>query len=213
MPHSLFNLSTDRVIAVVRAPAIPDAPALCAALAAGGIRWVEFTYTTPGVAAHLRNAAAAGTGCRIGVGTVRTSAQAEEAIASGAEFLVTPGCFPAVAKVAQEAGIPLIMGALTPTEVADAVDLGSAAVKIFPARVFGPRYFRDLSGPYPGIPLVASGGVNAGNAADFVAHGALAVCAGTDVVPPAAIAEGDWKGIALRAEEFTAALGLYRKPA
>lgn len=203
---TLSALSADRVIAVVRAPSIPDAPALCAALAAGGIRWIEFTYTTPGVAGHLRRAAAAGTGCRIGVGTVLTAAQAEEALAAGAEFLVTPGGRPAVADVAGAAGIPVIMGALTPTEVAEAADLGATAVKIFPARSFGPRYFKDLAGPYPGIPLVASGGVNAGNAGEFLTCGARAVCAGSDVVPPSAVAAGDWAGITRRAEAFVAAL-------
>jgi 2-dehydro-3-deoxyphosphogluconate aldolase/(4S)-4-hydroxy-2-oxoglutarate aldolase len=201
----LEALSADRVIAVIRASAIPDAPALCAALAEGGIRWIEFTFTTPGVAAHLRDAATAG-GCRIGAGTVRTAAQAQEAIAAGAEFLVTPGCRSAVAGAAHAAGVPVVMGALTPTEVADALDLGATAVKIFPARAFGPRYLKDLSGPYPGVPLVASGGVNAVNAADFLAAGARAVCAGTDVVPPAAVAAADWADITRRAKAFMTAV-------
>ncbi|MER7771239.1 bifunctional 4-hydroxy-2-oxoglutarate aldolase/2-dehydro-3-deoxy-phosphogluconate aldolase [Kitasatospora sp. NPDC096140] len=201
----LASLQTDRVIAVVRAPSIPDAPALCAALAAGGIRWTEFTYTTPDVTSHLRHAAQAGH--RVGVGTVLTSEQAERGVAAGASFLVTPGCRPEVAAAAKGAGVPVVLGALTPTEVARAVDLGAAAVKIFPARAFGPGYFRDLRGPYPGVPLVASGGVNAGNAAEFLGQGALAVCAGTDVVPPEAVAAGDWAEITRRARAFTEACG------
>ncbi|MFJ9459023.1 bifunctional 4-hydroxy-2-oxoglutarate aldolase/2-dehydro-3-deoxy-phosphogluconate aldolase [Kitasatospora sp. NPDC101447] len=201
----LASLQTDRVIAVVRAPSIPDAPALCAALAAGGIRWTEFTYTTPDVTSHLRHAAQAGH--RVGVGTVLTAEQAERGVAAGASFLVTPGCRPEVAAAAKGAGVPVVLGALTPTEVARAVDLGAAAVKIFPARAFGPGYFRDLRGPYPGVPLVASGGVNAGNAAEFLGQGALAVCAGTDVVPPEAVAAGDWAEITRRARAFTEACG------
>ncbi|MFI8455077.1 bifunctional 4-hydroxy-2-oxoglutarate aldolase/2-dehydro-3-deoxy-phosphogluconate aldolase [Kitasatospora sp. NPDC085464] len=201
----LASLQTDRVIAVVRAPSIPDAPALCAALAAGGIRWTEFTYTTPHVTRHLRHAAQAGH--RVGVGTVLTAEQAERGVAAGASFLVTPGCRPEVAAAAKGAGVPVVLGALTPTEVARAVDLGAAAVKIFPARAFGPGYFRDLRGPYPGVPLVASGGVNAGNAAEFLGQGALAVCAGTDVVPPEAVAAGDWAEITRRARAFTEACG------
>ncbi len=198
-------LAADPVIAVVRAPRIPDAAALCAALAAGGINWVEFTYTTPDVTDHLRRASAAG--WRVGVGTVLTADQATRGIAAGAGFLVTPGCRPEVAAAARAAGVPVVLGALTPTEVALAVDLGAAAVKIFPAKAFGPGYFKDLRGPYPDVPLVASGGVNAGNAADFLANGALAVCAGTDVVAPAAVAEGDWAEITRRAAAFTAACG------
>lgn len=196
-------LAADPVIAVVRAPRIPDASALCAALAEGGIGWTELTYTTPNVTEHLKIAAAAGH--RVGVGTVLTAAQAEQGIEAGASFLVTPGCRPEVAAVAHAAGIPVVLGALTPTEVAQAVDLGAAAVKIFPARAFGPGYFKDLHGPYPDVPLVASGGVNADNAAEFLAQGALAVCAGTDVVPPQAVVAGDWAEIARRAAVFTGA--------
>ncbi|MFF2148477.1 bifunctional 4-hydroxy-2-oxoglutarate aldolase/2-dehydro-3-deoxy-phosphogluconate aldolase [Kitasatospora sp. NPDC058190] len=196
-------LSGDPVIAVVRAPRIPDAAALCAALAEGGIRITEFTYTTANVTDHLKLASEAG--WPVGVGTVLTAEQAERGIAAGASFLVTPGCRPEVAEWARASGVPVVLGALTPTEVARAVDLGAAAVKIFPARVFGPGYFKDLRGPYPDVPLVASGGVNAGNAAEFLAQGALAVCAGTDVVPPEAVAAGDWAEITRRARVFTEA--------
>ncbi|MGV9267802.1 bifunctional 4-hydroxy-2-oxoglutarate aldolase/2-dehydro-3-deoxy-phosphogluconate aldolase [Kitasatospora sp. NPDC003701] len=191
------------VIAVVRAPRIPDAAALCAALAEGGINLTEFTYTTPEVTTHLQRAAREG--WRVGVGTVLTAEQAEEAIAVGASFLVTPGLRPEVARAAHAARVPVVLGALTPTEVARAVDLGAAAVKIFPARAFGPGYLKDLRGPYPDVPLVASGGVNAGNAAEFRAQGALAVCAGTDVVAPEVVAAGDWAEITRRAKVFTQA--------
>ncbi|MFJ2867894.1 bifunctional 4-hydroxy-2-oxoglutarate aldolase/2-dehydro-3-deoxy-phosphogluconate aldolase [Kitasatospora sp. NPDC087314] len=206
--NPLSALTDDPVIAVVRAPRIPDAAALCAALAEGGINWTEFTYTTPDVTHHLLRAAEAG--WRVGVGTVLTAEQAERGIAAGASFLVTPGCRPEVAEAARAAEVPVVLGALTPTEVARAVDLGAAAVKIFPARAFGPGYFKDLRGPYPDVPLVASGGVNAGNAAEFLAHGALAVCAGTDVVVPDAVAAGDWAEITRRARAFTEACAAAR---
>ncbi|MFE7530458.1 bifunctional 4-hydroxy-2-oxoglutarate aldolase/2-dehydro-3-deoxy-phosphogluconate aldolase [Kitasatospora sp. NPDC057542] len=199
----LSVLRDEPVIAVVRAPRIPDAAALCAALAEGGINLTEFTYTTPDVTRHLLRASKSGR--RVGVGTVLTAEQARRAVEAGASFLVTPGCRPEVAETAAAAGVPVVLGALTPTEVAHAVDLGAAAVKIFPARAFGPGYFKDLRGPYPDVPLVASGGVNAGNAAAFLAHGALAVCAGTDVVPPDVVAAGDWAEITRRARLFTAA--------
>ncbi|MFJ1702070.1 bifunctional 4-hydroxy-2-oxoglutarate aldolase/2-dehydro-3-deoxy-phosphogluconate aldolase [Kitasatospora sp. NPDC088346] len=197
------ELAADRVIAVVRAPAVPDPAALCAALAEGGIRWVEFTFTTPDVTAVLRRAAAAGTGCRIGAGTVLTAEQAGRAVDAGAEYLVTPGVRPEVAA----APVPVVLGALTPSEVARALDLGAAAVKVFPARAFGPGYLTDLRGPFPGAPLVASGGVDAGNAAAFLRAGALAVCAGSGVVAPSLVAAADWPEITRRARAFTAALG------
>lgn len=98
------------------------------------------------------------------------------------------------------------MGALTPTEVLVALDLGAAAVKIFPAGALGPGYFRALRGPFPDVALIPSGGVNAGNAADFLARGAIAVSAGTDVVPPQAVVSGDWPEIGSRAASFVQSL-------
>lgn len=202
------QLEADRTLAVVRAPSIPDAAELCRALADGGIRSVELTFTTPEVLKHVRRAAdtAAQHGAAVGIGTVLTAEQAKAAIDAGAQFLVTPGLRPEVAAVAAAAGIPFSLGAMTPTEVALALDLGSAAVKIFPARQLGPVYLKDLQGPYPGIRLLPSGGIDASNAKSYLDAGAAAVCCGTSVVPPAAVASGDWADISARASAFTATL-------
>ncbi|MET0452296.1 MAG: bifunctional 4-hydroxy-2-oxoglutarate aldolase/2-dehydro-3-deoxy-phosphogluconate aldolase [Mycobacterium sp.] len=194
----------DRVLAVVRAPDIPDVVTLANTLSQSGIHAMELTFTTPGVLGHLR--AAASSDAVLGMGTVCTADQAGAAIDSGAEFLVTPGIRSDVAKVAAEHEIPLIMGALTPSEVLIAVDLGAAAVKIFPAGAFGPRYFKDLRGPFPDVALIPSGGVNASNAAEFLEYGAVAVTAGTDVVAPHSVASGDWPDIASRAASFVQSL-------
>jgi 2-dehydro-3-deoxyphosphogluconate aldolase / (4S)-4-hydroxy-2-oxoglutarate aldolase len=198
------RLRADRALTVVRAERIPDAVELCEALAAGRLGLVELTFTTPDVLSHVGKAAAAG--LPIGVGTVMTAEQARGAVDAGATFLVTPGLRPAVARVATDAGIPVFLGAFTPTEVADAVDLGAAAVKIFPAGRLGPKYLSDLHGPYPDVELLPSGGISSDNAADYLAAGALAVCAGTSVVPPAAVAAGAWSEITDRARTFAAAL-------
>ncbi len=208
MSAVLDALRDDKVLAVVRADSIPDAGELCRALAAGGIRVVELTFTTPDVVRHVRRAADASseTGALLGVGTVLTAEQAHAAVDAGARFLVTPGVRAEVARAASAAGVPVFLGAFTPTEVAYAVDLGSEAVKIFPAGQLGPKYLKDLHGPYPDVELLPSGGINADNASSFLAAGALAVCAGTSVVPPAGVAAGEWDDIACRAREFTAAL-------
>ncbi|MEN3301907.1 bifunctional 4-hydroxy-2-oxoglutarate aldolase/2-dehydro-3-deoxy-phosphogluconate aldolase [Pseudonocardia sp.] len=198
-------LVQDRALAVVRAERIPDAAALCRALAAGGIRTVELTFTTPGVLDHLR-AAAGEPGVDLGVGTVLTGDQAKAAIDAGATFLVTPGLRRAVVDVGVAAGVPVYLGAFTPTEVAEAMDLGASAVKIFPAGRLGPAYLRDLLGPYPHARLLPSGGVSADNAAEFLAAGASAVCAGSSVVPPAAVAAAEWELITDRARAFAAAV-------
>lgn len=200
-------IAADRTLAVVRATSVPDPGALCAALAEGGIRVVEFTFTTPGVAKVLAAAAAARVpGSHVGAGTVMTAAQAAEAIDAGAEFLVTPAIRPEVAEVATASGIPVLMGAFTPTEVAQAIDLDAAAVKIFPASALGPRYLRDLQGPFPGVRLVPSGGVSSANARAYLEHGALAVCCGTEVVAPALVADAAHAEITTRARRFVASL-------
>ncbi len=139
----------------------------------------------------------------------RPAAQAKQAIDAGAQFLVTPGQGPdaaAIAETARGAGIPAILGAFTPSEVMTALALGSDAVKIFPAHQLGPKYFKDLNGPFPGVPLVPSGGINAGNARDYLTAGALAVSAGTDVVSPADVAAANWDTITAKAQTFCAAL-------
>jgi 2-dehydro-3-deoxyphosphogluconate aldolase/(4S)-4-hydroxy-2-oxoglutarate aldolase len=201
---AMATILADRALAVVRAPEIPDPVALANALAQSGIRAVELTFTTPGVLDCLT--AAGSSDAVLGMGTVCTADQAKAAIDAGAQFLVTPGIRSEVAKVGSDSDVPVIMGALTPTEVLTALDLGAAAVKIFPASAFGPRYFKDLRGPFPDVALIPSGGVNAGNAAEFLAYGAVAVTAGTDVVSPQAVASGDWSDIASRAAAFVQAL-------
>lgn len=202
-------LAEDRTLAVVRAKAIPDAAALAAALASGGVRALELTFTTPDVVTHVRRAVetSAEHGAVVGVGTVLTGDQARAAIDAGAQFLVTPGIRPAVAEVAVAAGVPVCLGAMTPSEVAEALDLGSDVVKIFPARQVGPGFLKDLQGPYPGVKLLPSGGIDADNARSYLDAGALAVCCGTSVVPPSAVEAGAWDDIASRAAAFTAALG------
>jgi 2-dehydro-3-deoxyphosphogluconate aldolase / (4S)-4-hydroxy-2-oxoglutarate aldolase len=144
-------LRTDRVLSVVRAERIPDAADRCHTLAAGGIHTVELTFTTPGVLDHVRSCAdaVARSGVVLGVGTVLTADQAAAAIDAGARFLVTPGIRPDAAAVAVANSVPVFLGAFTPTEVAEAVDLGSRVVKIFPASSLGPKYPSDLHGPYP----------------------------------------------------------------
>ena len=198
----LTVLEDDRSLVLVRAASIPDPGALCAALVAGGIRAVELTFTTPNVGELLRAAVAADTGAIVGAGTVTTVARAREAIDAGARFLVTPGVSDEVAAVARDADVPVIMGALTPTEVMRAVDLGSTAVKLFPAAALGTAYLAQLRGPFPDVPIVVSGGVTTETANDWITAGALAATAGSGVVAADDVAASRWDAIGTRARAF-----------
>lgn len=201
----LAELSTRRALCIIRAPSIPDPVGLARTLVEAGIPIVEFALTTPD-APRLMEQAATVDGLILGAGTVMSAQDARDCVNAGATFMLTPGIRPAVAEEAVRQRVPLILGAMTPTEVATAVDLGATAVKVFPAARLGPAYFADLHGPYPDTPLVATGGLNAENAAAFLAGGAIAVTAGSGVVGPKLAAESRFDEISQRAKEFLAAL-------
>jgi 2-dehydro-3-deoxyphosphogluconate aldolase/(4S)-4-hydroxy-2-oxoglutarate aldolase len=166
---------------------------------------MEFPLTIPDAAAVIAQASTVD-GAIVGAGTVLTVKQAKDVVAAGARFLVTPDVRAEVADVAWELDVPIALGALTPTEVGRAIDVGATVVKLFPAARMGAAYLRDLHGPFPDALLLATGGIDAGNAADYLAAGALAVCAGSAVVPAGMAASGDLAGIAVRAGEFTSAV-------
>lgn len=201
----LEALTQDRVLCVVRANQVADPAGLAQALSGAGIRLVEFTFTIPGVL-DVIEAAAEVPGATVGAGTVLTVSHARDAVAAGARFLLTPDIRPDVAAAAQALGVPLVMGALTPTEISRAFELGAAAVKVFPARIGGPAYLRDLLGPFPAARLIPTGGVTAANARSFLDAGALAVGAGTDVVRPELVEKGEHEQIGELAAAFMRAL-------
>ncbi|MGH3760539.1 bifunctional 4-hydroxy-2-oxoglutarate aldolase/2-dehydro-3-deoxy-phosphogluconate aldolase [Actinophytocola sp.] len=205
----LAELTTRRALCVIRAPAIPDPVGLATTLVEAGLPMVEFAFTTPGAPALMLRASTVD-GLLLGAGTVLTAADARDAIAVGARFLLTPGLRPEVVAEARRQNVPVLLGAMTPTEVGSAIDLGATAVRVFPAARLGPAYFGDLHGPYPGTPLVATGGITTANAADYLAAGALAVTAGSGVLGPELATESRLTEVAKRAREFVAAVDTVR---
>ena len=199
-------IGEDRAMALIRASVIPDAAALADTLVAGGIRAIEFTYTTPGVERHIERALSGATGALVGAGSVLTPAQARSALDAGAQFIATPGLSPQVAEIAAAASVPLMMGAFTPSESMQALAQGVWAVKVFPAQTAGPEHFEHLLGPMPMARLIASGGIVAENARSFLDAGAYAVTAGSSVVPAESLAVSDWADIRRRARAFASAL-------
>ena len=179
-----------RVIAVARRLDAASAVRLADALVAGGVRVLEVTMEGGSGPAAL--AAARDRGIEVGAGTVLDVGDASAALEAGATFLVAPHTDPALVAWANARGVPFLPGALTPTEVLAAHRAGASAVKVFPASLGGPGHIAALRAPFPDIGLVPTGGVDAGNAAAFLAAGALAVGVGawlTGPVDPGLVAE------------------------
>lgn len=117
----------------------------------------------------------------IGAGTVLTLKELHEAISAGSKFIVTPVVDSEIIKKCTDRGIPVYPGALTPTEVWQAWNAGATMVKVFPASMFGPNYFKELRGPFNSIKLMAVGGVKPQNIAEYFNCGANAVAVGGSI--------------------------------
>jgi 2-dehydro-3-deoxyphosphogluconate aldolase/(4S)-4-hydroxy-2-oxoglutarate aldolase len=200
------------IVPVVRAATVDEATRAVQAICAGGIPVVEITMTVPNAVSVIREVAKQhGDKVLIGAGTVITAEQAESCLRAGAEFLVSPGLSAPVLSVARAAGKLAIPGALTPTELMSAHDHGARLVKIFPCgNVGGPKYLRSLKAPFPKAELIPTGGVNAANAAEFIAAGAFALGVGADLVDATALREGNLEKITAAAQELVQAVNSAR---
>jgi 2-dehydro-3-deoxyphosphogluconate aldolase / (4S)-4-hydroxy-2-oxoglutarate aldolase len=198
-------MKADRAVAVIRAERIADPVELASAIAGAGIRCVEFTLTTPGALQAL--ASAVDSGAVVGAGTVLDERQALEAVAAGARFVVSPAYVPELVGACREGGVPVFLGALTPTEVHAAWAAGATAVKLFPAALGGARYLQQLRGPFPDTAFIPSGGIDERSAREYLAAGAVAVYAGSSLAPAELVAAGEHEEIARRAHAFVASLG------
>ncbi len=206
------RLRSTAVVAVIRAPDAESAVRGCAALVKGGVTGLEITYSTPDAAAVIaRLRAELGGGAYVGAGTVVTAEQAREAADADAEFLVSPGCVTDVAQAMVNTGRTTLLGALTPSEVMNAVSHGADAVKVFPASLGGVAHIKALRGPFPQVAFVPTGGVNVGNVADWLDAGVVALGAGGDLCSTADLVRGDWEGITHRARSFTDAVESWRQ--
>lgn len=202
----LQKLSTEKVIALIRADS-PDGLLDCArALADGGLTSIELTMTTPGAIRMLEKATAELPDFLFGLGTVLDAETARAGILSGARFIVTPALRPEVITMCKRYSIPVFSGALTPTEVVNAWDCGADAAKIFPAEFFGPAYIKSLKAPLPQVELVPTGGVTAENVGEYIKAGAFATAAGSSLVDARSFKERNWAAITAKAQAFVKAV-------
>lgn len=164
------------VVAIIRSKLpLHDPVNIVKTLHDNGLSWIEITLTTPGAAAAI--ALVSNAGLAIGAGSVRSGDDARRARDAGASFLVTPG----LVEGAATTGLPVLMGAYTASEAMRAVDLGAAAVKLFPASLLSPDYARALLAPLPDLRLVPTGGIAPQDFAAWKAAGCIGVGVGSDL--------------------------------
>jgi 2-dehydro-3-deoxyphosphogluconate aldolase/(4S)-4-hydroxy-2-oxoglutarate aldolase len=173
------ELHASRLVAVVRSPSDEAAIELAHAVAQGGIRFVEITFTVPGALDVIRNLAREKK-VHVGAGTVLAPQQAERAINEGAEFVVSPSLELNLIGICHAANIACFPGAATPTEIIAARRAHADLVKIFPADLVGGPYFiKQMQGPFPEVRFMVSGGVSPENVQEYVRVGVTGICLGS----------------------------------
>ena len=191
-----------RLIVVIRGERADQYAPVLETLAGAGIRSVELTLSTPGTLDELPALLESfGERLDIGVGTVTAPEDLWIAAERGAHYIVTPITRADLLEAATDAGIPIVPGGLTPSELHAGWAAGAAAVKVFPASVVGPSYTKELRGPFPGIRVIPSGGVDLEAARAWLQAGAEAVSVGGSLLGDA-LTGGSLEELAERAAQF-----------
>lgn len=181
------------IVAVVRSPDSSRLVEVCKALADGGVSVVEITMTVPDALDVVRAARRAlGDRVLLGAGTILDPETARAALLAGAEYLVAPTVNLDVIRLCQRYNKLVMPGAFTPTEILTAWEAGADIVKVFPAEVVGPAFFKAIRGPLPQVRLMPTGGVDLTTAAQFLQAGACCLGVGSQMVDPKLVAAGDF---------------------
>ncbi|PYZ95594.1 2-dehydro-3-deoxyphosphogluconate aldolase [Alteribacter lacisalsi] len=203
MGSNLKQLEESPVIAVLRTPPEDKVYDIVEALLEGGITNLELTMQKPDSARTLAELNKRyGDRAWIGAGTVMDEVTAVNAIHAGAAFIFSPNYNESVVKAAKRYGVISIPGVLTPTEMVQAVEHGADCVKVFPASAFGPRYIKELKGPFPHIPIVPTGGIHEENIQDYWNAGAVACGMGSSLVDSKAVESSSFHEITARARRI-----------
>lgn len=200
----LKHIESIGLVPVVRASSADEAMQAIDAIMAGGVNVLEITMTVPGAVQVIEAVSNRyGETALVGAGTVLDPETAQACLDAGARFIVSPALNLDTIALCVNKGVPIMPGALSPTEVVTAWNAGADMVKIFPAgAVGGPSYLKNLKGPLPQIKMIPTGGVSLTTAADFIKAGAAALGVGTDLVDIKAVRDGNAQLIADRARQF-----------
>jgi 2-dehydro-3-deoxyphosphogluconate aldolase/(4S)-4-hydroxy-2-oxoglutarate aldolase len=175
------KISAHRLVAIVRLPEQQLVAATLACLVEGGVEVLEITANTPGYCEEITQARQKYANVLIGAGTIINLQRAKQAVAAGAQFLVTPNTNAEVVEFAHANDIPVLMGALTPTEIALAIEMQADMIKLFPAGELGLKYFKGIQGPFSDTPFFPVGGIGQHNVSDWFKQGAAGVGVGNQL--------------------------------
>ncbi|HSV31105.1 MAG TPA: bifunctional 4-hydroxy-2-oxoglutarate aldolase/2-dehydro-3-deoxy-phosphogluconate aldolase [Atribacteraceae bacterium] len=195
-----------KIVAIIRSREAGSLVDAVTALQAGGISCIEVTMTTPGALKALEKVRAEKEDVLFGAGTVLDTETARAAILSGAQFIVTPALNPAVITICHRYDIPVIPGALTPTEILSAWESGAECIKVFPASSLGPEYIKAIKAPFPQIKLCPTGGIDLSNMKSYLQAGASCFGVGGKLVDSTLIAGEKWSELTEIARSYVKAL-------
>jgi 2-dehydro-3-deoxyphosphogluconate aldolase/(4S)-4-hydroxy-2-oxoglutarate aldolase len=207
--HPVFqSLAHMRIVPVIVIKDVAKAVPLAKALCEGGLPCAEVTFRTAEAAAAIRAITREVPEMLVGAGTVLSPMQADEAVAAGAKFMVSPGLNPDTVKYCQSKNIPILPGVCTPTEIELGMSLGLDALKFFPAeQAGGTNMLKALCAPYNKMKFVPTGGVNAANIGDYLAIKNVIACGGSWMVKDDLINAGDFEKITELTREAVAIAG------
>ena len=196
-----------RLVAIARGSDGAKLVAACGVLCDAGVPIIEITLTVPGALAAIAEVKR-GLGSRVmvGAGTVLDPETARAALLAGAEFVVAPNANVKVIRLCKRYGALAMPGAFTPSEIVAAWEAGADIVKVFPAEVGGPAYFKAVKAPLPQVRLMPSGGVDERTASEFLRAGACCVSVGSNLLAGTVVAAEDWPDLRRRAAAFRAAV-------
>ena len=199
----LSHIMSNGVVAVIRMKDTQRLLKVIQAVGAGGVKSIEITMTVPGAIDIIRQLAPSVPGdVLIGAGTVVDRETANKVIDAGAKFVVGPILNLEIIRLCGERNTVVMPGCFSPTEIYTAWIAGADIVKVFPATSLGPKYFKDIRGPFPDIRLMPTGGVTIDNVGEWIAAGAVAVGIGSDLLDKKAIDEERYEVLTERARRM-----------
>ena len=206
----LKTLEAKKIVAVVRVDDPVQIYPTVDALLAGGVSIIELTMTIPGLVDALPVVKEKyGDIITLGVGSVLNRKMAEDVIATGVDFVVSPIMKTEIIDAANEAGVLVAVGAFSPTEIQTAWEAGSDVVKVFPSNVLGPSYIKGVRAPMPHLKLMPTGGVDVSNVDQWLAAGCVSLGVGSAMVDSKAIKTGNFEVLTEKAKAFTGAVDAY----